>query len=286
MESEAVRALIEVYYDVQKTRISAEHRIRKAGEHGLSEASVERLMDWLDERMDRQEAELKGMVLKQIKDEPLWKEWLEGVRGVGPCIAGGLMAWAGDCSQFDTVSNLWANAGLHVVSVAWIEKTVLRKQQRAEEKKAAGEKLSSHETPSAIAKWAKAMTEQIGQAPRRKAGIQSNWNPTLRTLCWKAGQSFVRVGEGYRELYLGEKVRLRALHPEPIPFDPPRKKKDGTALLQYSDGHVDAMARRKVVKVFLSHYWQKAREQAGLPTRELYVIEKLGHTTPIPVVMR
>ena len=241
MESEAVRALVEVYYDVQKTRIAAEHRIRKAGEHGLSEASVEALMDWVGERMDKQEAELKAMVLKQIRDEPLWKEWLEGVKGVGPCIAGGLMAWVGDCSRFDTVSKLWAFAGMHVVD---------------------------------------------GEAPRRKRGEKANWNATLRTLCWKAGQSFVRVGDGYRDLYLQEKARLRILHPEPIPFDPPRKKKDGTALLQYSDGHVDAMARRKVVKVFLGHYWEAARKQAGLPTREVYVIEHLGHTTPIPVVMR
>ncbi len=241
MESEAVRALVEVYYDVQKTRIAAEHRIRKAGEHGLSEASVEVLMDWVNERMGKQETELKAMVLKRIKEEPLWKQWLEGVKGVGPCIAGGLMAWIGDCSRFDTVSKLWAYCGMHVVD---------------------------------------------GEAPRRKRGEKANWNGTLRTLCWKAGQSFVRVGQGYRDLYLQEKVRLRGLHPEAVAFDPPRKKKDGSPLLKYTDGHIDAMARRHTAKMFLAHYWQRAREQAGLPTRELYVVEKLGHTTPIAVVER
>ena len=241
MQSEAVRALVEVYYDVQGVRIAAEHRIRKAGEHGLAEDGVKALMDWVNERMDKQEAELKAMVLKQIKDEPLWKDWMKGVKGVGPCIAGGMLAWLGDCSRFDTVSKLWAYCGEHVVD---------------------------------------------GHAPKRTRGEKANWNATLRTLCWKAGQSFVRVGDGYRDLYLREKVRLRGLHPEPVEYDPPRKKKDGTPLLRFTDGHIDAMARRKVAKVFLSHYWQMARTQAGLPTRELYVMEHLGHTTPIPVVMK
>jgi len=248
MESEAVRALVEVYYDVQKTRIAAQHRIRKAGEHGLSEASVELLMDWVNERMEKQETELKAMVLKQINDEPLWKEWLEGVKGVGPCIAGGLMAWVGDCSRFDTISKLWAYCGMHVVD---------------------------------------------GEAPRRKRGERANWNGTLRTLCWKAGQSFVRVGEGYRDLYLQEKARLRLLHAEPIPFDPPRLKKlkpgeeaPAGEIMRFSDGHIDAMARRHTAKIFLAHYWQRARELAGLPIRAAYVVEHLGHTTPIPVVER
>lgn len=250
MESEAVRALVQVYYDVQEVRISAEHRIRKAGEHGLSESTVTRLMDWVNERMDKQERELKAMVLKQIKDEPIWRDWLEGVKGVGPCIAGGLMARIGDCSLFDTVSKLWAYCGQHVVN---------------------------------------------GEAPKRKRGEKANWNAFLRTLAWKAGKSFVMVGGGYRDLYLQEKVRLRKLHPEPVAHDPPRYKRqtgDETAagkpkeeVLKYSDGHVDAMARRHTAKVFLAHYWHQARTMAGLPTREVYVVEKLGHTTPIPVVM-
>jgi hypothetical protein len=231
--------LVEVYYDVQQVRIAAEHRVRRAGEHGLSESGVRSLMDWVDEHMDTQERELKAMILREIRQEPLWRNWLVNVKGVGPCIAGGLMAWLGDCSRFKTVSKVWAFAGMHVVD---------------------------------------------GEAPKRKRGQQANWNPTLRVLAWKAGKSFVLVGDGYRALYDQEKARLRGLHPEPIPFDPPRRKKDGSPQLRFTDGHLDAMARRKVAKVFLAHYWQKAREQAGLPTRAVYCIEKLGHTTPIPVV--
>lgn len=245
MDSAKVRVLVEVYYDVQAVRLGAQNRIRAAGRNGLGEDAEQVLLDWLDERMERQESELKAMVLKEIRGEPLWKDWLKGVKGIGPCIAGGMIAWLGDCSRFDTVSKLWAYCGLHVVD---------------------------------------------GHAPKRAVGQKANWNATLRTLAWKAGKSFVMVGKGYRQVYDAEKARLRVLHPEGVPFDPPRftKPRDGEEkreLLQFSDGHVDAMARRKTVKLFFSHYWEQARTGAGLPIRDPYVLEQMGHTTKIPVIM-
>jgi hypothetical protein len=237
-----LRVLVEAYYDVQQMRLECENRIRAAVERqGLDADKAKALQDWMDERLARQEAELRSMVRQRIRGQPLWELWLKDVKGVGPCIAGGLFAWAGDLSRFDTVSKLWAYAGLHTVD---------------------------------------------GLAPRRQRGQKANWNPRLRVLAWKAAESFVRCGDGYRRLYLEEKERLRRLHPEPVPWDPPRLKRDGTPLLRFSDGHVDAMARRKVAKVFLAHCWQRGRELAGLPTRLPYVIEVLGHTGVIPVIER
>jgi hypothetical protein len=241
MDTAKVRLLVEVYYDVQQVRVGAQNRVRAAATRGLAPESEQVLLDWLDSRMEKQERELKAMVLAQIKAEPIWEDWLKGVKGIGPCIAGGLMAWAGDCSRFDTVSKLWAYSGQHVVD---------------------------------------------GAAPRRKAGQKANWNPTMRTLCWKAGKSFVMVGDGYRAIYDAEKARLRVIHPVPVEYDPPRKTKAGEPLRMYSDGHVDAMARRKTVKLFLSHYWEKARTLAGLPVREPYALEQMGHTTRVAVVTK
>ena len=235
-----LRALVGVYYDVQEVRISADHRIRKAGEHGLTEDGVAALMDWVDTRMEKQETELKTMVMREIRDEQIWTEWLVGVKGVGPCITGGLLAWVGYCETFETVSKVWKFCGMDV---------------------------------------------KDGIAPRRQRGVKLTFNPALRTLCWKAGESFVKQGDGYRDLYLAEKTRLHGLYPEPAPYDPPRLKKDKSPLLRHTDGHLHAMAKRKVVKVFLSHYWQTARRMRDLPIREVYALEQLGHTTPIPVVM-
>jgi len=247
MNREAVRVLVETYYDIQDLRIRTQNRIRAAHDRGvLEEAWVQKLHDRVDVKMRMQEDAVKRMIQAEIKHEPLWVKWLQGVKGIGPCVAGGLLSWAGDCSQFTNVSKLWAYSGLHVVD---------------------------------------------GAAPKRKKGEKANWNPRLRTLAWKAAKSFVMVGNGYRELYEQEKVRLRRLHPEPESWDPPRymKKEDDNGkkveIMHFSDGHVDAMARRKVAKVFFAHYWQMARESAGLDTRSPWVIEHGGHQTEIPVVM-
>lgn len=245
-----LRVLVETYYDIQHMRLIAENRIRAAVRvRGLSEAKAKVLEDWTDERLCKQESELKAMVQKQIKHHPLWATWLKDVKGIGPCICGGLLAWVGDIGKFDTVSKLWAYAGLHVID---------------------------------------------GHAAKRTKGEKANWSDNLKVLAWKAAQSFVMVGDGYRELYLKEKTRLRVLHPEPVPYDPPRFKRlkpgqtdaDRELLSQYSDGHIDNMAKRWVAKLFLSHVWEEWRKIEGLPIRAAYVVEKLGHTSVIEVVRK
>lgn len=46
-------------------------------------------------------------------------------------------------------------------------------------------------------------------------------------------------------------------------------------------GHLDAMALRKMTKLFLSCLWLVWREAEGLPTRDPYPIERKGHTSLI-----
>lgn len=45
-------------------------------------------------------------------------------------------------------------------------------------------------------------------------------------------------------------------------------------------GHLDAMARRWTLKLFLAHFWLVYRRAMGLPVRDPYIIDK-GHTTVI-----
>ncbi|GAJ19172.1 unnamed protein product [marine sediment metagenome] len=46
-------------------------------------------------------------------------------------------------------------------------------------------------------------------------------------------------------------------------------------------GHLDAMAVRKMIKLFLACLWLVWREAEGLPTRSPYAIEKQGHSSVI-----
>ena len=45
-----------------------------------------------------------------------------------------------------------------------------------------------------------------------------------------------------------------------------------------SDAHLHARAKRRTVKMFLSHYWAKGREELGLPVPGPYAGDILGHS--------
>ena len=107
-----------------------------------------------------------------------------------------------------------------------------------------------------------------GTIQRRKKGEKANWNPQLKTLVWKIGNSFIKTKGAYRDLYETVRAEYDAKWPEE------------------SDGHRLNAARRKMVKIFMSHLWLVWRELEGLPVSQPYVLShlgSLGHTHPIPI---
>lgn len=110
-----------------------------------------------------------------------------------------------------------------------------------------------------------------GRREYNKAGEQSHYNMRLKSECYLVGEQFIKHSTPlYRDLYDDEKVRLRTLHPEPVEVDGKKR---------YTDGHIHAMARRKVIKLFLQHLWVKWREFEGLPVSEPYAIAHLDKHT-------
>ena len=103
-----------------------------------------------------------------------------------------------------------------------------------------------------------------GKARRRKRGEKCGYNPEAKTLaCYKIGDSFVKRGGFFREIYLKEKEYARKKHPD------------------WTRGHVHNHARRVAAKLFLALFWAKWRELKGLPVPEPYPIAHLGHTDVI-----
>ena len=125
-------------------------------------------------------------------------------------------------------------------------------------------------------------TSLNGVAPRRRKGENVHFSPRLRTLLWKCSDCLMKSNKGlYRQIYTTEKqVQLAKTYPEGKLFElygKPYKSED----TKLSKGHAHNRALRKIGQLFLSHYWACAREIKGLPTRSLYVQEKLGHTNII-----
>ncbi len=105
-----------------------------------------------------------------------------------------------------------------------------------------------------------------GKAPRRERGKKIDFNPKMRTLAWKIGDSFIKQRTmPYRMIYDQEKARQLRLIENGAPNAPQNRL------------HADLRARRKMVKIFLAHYWLVGRRLKGLPLTKPYAHDKLGH---------
>jgi hypothetical protein len=130
---------------------------------------------------------------------------------------------------------------------------------------------------------------------RWNKGQKRPWNASLKTLCWKIGESFVKVsanendhyGKVYRERKDAETAAndAGAFAEQAAAILRNRTfRKDTEAYKAYSTGrlppaHIHARARRYAVKLFLSHLhhvWYET-EFGRLPPRP-YIIEHGGHT--------
>ena len=161
------------------------------------------------------EDEIAGEWEKEVKEHPLWIEWLSQVKGIGLTTTGNLIGLIDDVGRFDTISKLWAYVGL-----------------RPDDKK--------------------------------KKGEAASWDHELKAfLLGTVFPGLMRAKGSYYDLYHRIRENYDEKHPDK------------------TDGHRHNMARRKVMKLFLSHLYQTWREIEGLPVRDPYPIEQQQHTTQI-----
>lgn len=102
---------------------------------------------------------------------------------------------------------------------------------------------------------------------------------------WKLGESFCKTKGGYRKLYEQFRAEYNAKWTSPEICGSTGCKNKKKCL----DGHKYAAAKRKTIKVFLAHFFQKSRELKGLPKHPVFIIGRTDskgtqHTHEIPIV--
>lgn len=131
-------------------------------------------------------------------------------------------------------------------------------------------------------------------------GEKRPYNAKLKTVCWHAGQSFMKFS--YRDdCFYGKYYRSRkefeqrmsdtGQRAETAAQWLPRVKKTTEAYGHYSAGRlppsqIDGRARRYAVKLFLSHMNEVWLERTGQAFRVPFAIEKMGHQVYIPPPFR
>lgn len=194
----------------QRHRIQMSNRISavERGASTMQTATMERYM----ERFQALEDETAADIAVAVKEHEMWS-WLKQVKGIGPGLAGSLVAMI-DIEKADTVSALWRYAG-------------------------------------------QATTD--GKADKPTKGEKLPYNANLKRVCYLIGTSFLRSGSPYRREYDEAKEYYQRVHAD------------------WTPGHIDMAARRKMTKLFLSHLWTEWRTRRGLPVRAPYAMQILGH---------
>lgn len=179
---------------------------------------------WLADQSTTLENQIKRALDKYTQAHPMG-ECMRQVKGIGPVLSAGLLAHI-DISKAQTAGAIYRYAGLDPTM-----------------------------------KWEK--------------GQKRPWNATLKTLCWKIGQSFMKLSNDeecfYGVLYRKQKA-IYVEKNEALGFKDIADVRAGTvgkttdAYKAYSIGklppaHVDAMARRYAVKMFISHMFERWYEK-------------------------
>lgn len=238
-------------------------------------AKVE-LDDWhqeMDKSMSKQESYLKRLAMAEIREHPLWTGWLRDVKGIGPCLAGGILAWI-DITKAKHVGNLWKYCGLAVSIDSYICKQCGKEipKERVpsiEERIEAGRGEEPARCPDC-----NAILRIYGHADRREKGKMTGYNPKAKTLAWKIGVSFVKQNaekSGYRRLYDQMREKVNAGTCNKI------HRNDKKEVIPCFDAHKFAKAKRLTVKIFFAHVYKVWRGLLDLPVSDPFVFGMLGH---------
>ncbi len=275
---EQLSTLVSLDWNLQRARMPLVQQIAALKLKGADTTALEaEILAPLLELEKFSESQLKG----SVENVPLWGFWLKHVGGIGEKLTAQLVylikgqvhdeecqekrdkyyskkkpgekrapTFLCDCpvkdiERFHSVSALWKYAGLNVEKFCRdCDKTI--------------------EDASLVCPHC-GSTNLGGRAPKRRRGQKITWNPRLRMVCFNIGKSFVRVTKGpYRAFYDEYKAFYNAKYPD------------------RSAGHRDAMARRKTVKLFLSHLFEMWHRMKGLEPPKPYILEHGGHVHRIP----
>ena len=200
------------------------------------------------QQLVEQELACFKIVEGMLKDIPIWTEFLEKVPGCGVRMAACILADL-DPYKAPNASSFWSYTGNDV----WIDPVT-----------GLGEGRSRKKRHCVMVEYVKGKKHQkAGETPKTDWRLSVTYNTGLKTkLNGVLSGCLLRAkGESiYKNAYYGYKNRLQH-RPDCA---------DKTA------GHIDAMAKRYMVKIFLLELWKEWRTLLGLPTPDPYAVAKLG----------
>lgn len=292
------RYLVDYYYICQEDRKRSANQTRALTEGG--EPCL--VVSWLAAQSNTLESQIKRALDKYTDAHPVG-EWLKSIYGIGPVIAAGLLAHI-DIEKAPTAGHIWSYAGLNP-KAKWekgekIREWVNKHEHLTPEGLYMSASMEFGRNPTLLRKCVETDEEgnhvKFTKTNLINALIRRPWNASLKVLCWKAGQSFMKFSNAeecdYGRIYKERKVlelerNDNGTNRELAHASASKVGKSTDAYGHYSSGvlppaQIDARARRYAVKLFLAHlhevwYIKHYNKAPPLP----YPIAILGHAHKI-----
>jgi hypothetical protein len=303
MTIDEARFLVDAYYQLQHNRILADNQTRSKDES----REPHEVLKWLASQNDVLEQQVKRS-LDKWTDANNVGVWLKEITGIGPVIAAGLLAHI-DITKAPTAGHIQRFAGLDP-TMLWLgkEKAAAMFKQCFEacdgnlEATVVAIAVKRNMKPAALRSMATVDREGL-EVPLTKgtliaATAKRPFNGKLKTLCWKIGESFVKVSgnpaDVYGKLYLERKEYESRKNELGDYADQAREILATKNISRSTDaykayvigklppGHIHARAKRWAVKIFISHlheFWY--RDHFGKEPPAPYPIAILGHAHKI-----
>lgn len=296
IDAKQARDLVYAYYMIQEHRMATGNQARTLPDTDKPNAVI----TYMNEQLDMLENQIKAVLAKFAKNTELGK-WALSICGIGPVITAGLIAYL-DIEQCPTVGHFWRYAGLDPTR-EWISREkaaelyegIVGKRGTANDEQVLAIAKAMNANPELVIKaFAEKTTrsEQIGYICRRP------FNADLKTLCWKIGESFVKVSGNKNDVY-GKLYNIRKAYEEDINekfgYKEQAEKKlkivgksteayKSYVLGKLPKGHLHARAKRYATKIFMSHFHAVAYEiHFGKPAPKPFAIAILNHAHEIPI---
>jgi hypothetical protein len=208
-----------------------------------------------------EEQEMSRSLGAALRTHPAWP-WLCEVRGIGPTLAGKLVARL-DVERADTPSAFWAYCGLATVpgiryhcDICGLSRSLPEHHRISPNHPA----LHGRGDCSGELRRAAGPGDGVRVAqPKPRKGERIAYDATAKKICYLIGTSFIKAGGAYEQFYRHCRARLDDTRPG------------------WVDGRKHLTALRKTEKLFLAHLWLVWRTACGLPLTAPYAEARLGH---------
>lgn len=300
-----IRFLVDNYYRIQKDRKRSASQLNALGESEQIEG-----LEWIYNHSRDSEDAIRTLLDIWTENDPL-SQWARSNVGIGPVLAAGFRAFI-NLDKCPTAGHIWVYAGLDPSRVwlsreqaaTWVAEAT--KDQRRFTRVEAMEALFKYgmkleRVNMLMAKFVAEDADSVSRDTLVSMLCIRPWNARLKTICWNAGECFMKFS-GHQDCYYGHIYLERkayeisqnenGAYAEQAALQMKRFKfgRETAAYQAYSQGrlpaaHIRERAKRYAVKLFLSHYHDVGfrlilKKDPPLP----YPIAHLGHVhfRPVP----